>query len=161
MFNGKVKESSQFIVNDQGNSTILPQTYSDVEKIHITPPSTPIKASTSAEDHKMKEIVSKMSCSSRLAELKASINRYKQLETKLSKVGEKLKKGQPTSPSIKNFKTVEFTIVRWVNFNLLFYDFLSVFRVYIIFFLAFIQNFIHLKCTICNKPEMLTIHLRN
>ncbi|KAJ8942003.1 hypothetical protein NQ314_010232 [Rhamnusium bicolor] len=83
---------------------------------HVTPPSTPKKMVNAMDKLKqkpdgpsIKEIKRKMTRSARLAELKASINRFQEGATKLKDV-EKKTSLIPESPKLKNFKTIELEV---------------------------------------------------
>ncbi|KAG5900417.1 hypothetical protein JTB14_029304 [Gonioctena quinquepunctata] len=83
---------------------------------HITPPNTPTKISNALDNIKekpdgpsLKEIRKKMTRSARLAELKASINRFQENADKLTEI-EKKTSLIPESPKLKTFKTIELEV---------------------------------------------------
>ncbi|XP_018577733.1 DNA replication factor Cdt1 [Anoplophora glabripennis] len=83
---------------------------------HVTPPSTPKKAINAMDKVKekpdgpsLKEIRRKMTRSARLAELRASMNRFQEGANKL-KVLEKKTSLIPESPKLNNFKTIELEV---------------------------------------------------
>lgn len=112
-------ESNHTIVQD-----LTPKGDVNKEPIHRTPPSTPIKRVNAMDNVKpiarelsFNELKQKMSRSSRLAELKASISKFKQLDTKLQEVEKKTSKIED-SPNLKSFKTIELEVaLRYVLFK--------------------------------------------
>lgn len=86
------------------------------EPVHITPPSTPVKrinaldkVKPTARELSFNELKQKMSRSSRLAELKASISKFKQLENKLESAESKTS-SLKESPNLKSFRTLELEV---------------------------------------------------
>ncbi|KAJ8919649.1 hypothetical protein NQ315_006176, partial [Exocentrus adspersus] len=84
------------------------------DKRHITPPSTPKKATNAMDKVKpdgpsIKEIKRKMTRSARLAELKASISRFQEGASKLKEL-EKKTSVIPESPKLNAFKTIELEV---------------------------------------------------
>lgn len=92
-----------------------------VNSRHVTPPTTPTKRVNMLDKVKnvqqelsLKEIKQKLTRSSRLAELRASIARFKDSEKKLEQAEKETAK-VAESPTLKTFKTLEFEVnVRWV-----------------------------------------------
>ncbi|KRT83818.1 hypothetical protein AMK59_3449 [Oryctes borbonicus] len=105
------KESTQREVTN-----VTPKTELQKEPIHVTPPSTPTKRVNAmdkvkplARELSFNELKQRMSRSSRLAELKASISKFKQLESKLEEAEKKTAKIED-SPNLKSFKTIELEV---------------------------------------------------
>lgn len=83
-------------------------------EMHRTPPSTPTKKINAMDKIRndgpsLKEIKNKLSRSSRLNELKASLARFKDNDKKLSEI-EKKTSQIPESPKLKGFKTIELEV---------------------------------------------------
>lgn len=86
-------------------------------KFHVTPPSTPSKITNALDKVKqkpdgpsIKEIRKKMTRSARLAELKASLNRFQEGDNKLKEIEKETKKISE-SPKLKSFKTIELEVL--------------------------------------------------
>lgn len=87
-----------------------------VQERHVTPPNTPTKVVNRLDkvnDHikepSIKEIRQKLTRSHRLTELRASIARFKESSQKLEQAEKKTAK-VAESPTLKNFKTIEFDV---------------------------------------------------
>lgn len=86
-----------------------------VNERHVTPPSTPTKVINRLDNVKdvkelsLKEIRQRLSRSHRLAELRASIARFKESSDQLEKAEEATAK-VADSPTLKNFKKLEFEV---------------------------------------------------
>ncbi|GJQ76968.1 putative DNA replication factor [Trypoxylus dichotomus] len=109
--NVAVKESTRREVSD-----VTPRNEVQKEPVHVTPPSTPTKRVNAmdkvkpiARELSFNELKQKLSRSSRLAELKASITKFKQLDSKLEAVEKKTSKIED-SPNLKNFRTIELEV---------------------------------------------------
>lgn len=88
----------------------------EVNRRHVTPPSTPTKRVNMLDKVKnveheptLKEIKEKLSRSNRLAELRASIARFKAGDKKLEEAEKKTAK-VAQSPTLNSFKTLEFEV---------------------------------------------------
>lgn len=123
---------------------------SEVSRRHVTPPSTPTKRVNMLDkvqnvEHEptLKEIKEKLTRSNRLAELRASIARFKAGERKLEQAEKKTEKVSQ-SPTLNNFKTLEFEVqIRFVCF-ILFFEFLSckIFACYYVLNFLIMKNFV-------------------
>lgn len=108
----------------QQTEVIINSPDAEVNRRHVTPPSTPTKTLNMLDkvknvDHEptLKEIKEKLSRSNRLAELRASIARFKAGEKKLEEAEKKTEK-VAQSPTLNSFKTLEFEVqLRFVCFN--------------------------------------------
>lgn len=84
-------------------------------QLHKTPPATPTKTNAmdkvkvSIQDMSMKEVRQKLTRSSRLAELKASMARFKEKDAKLKEI-EKHAPKTSESPGLKSFKSIELEV---------------------------------------------------
>lgn len=85
-------------------------------QLHCTPPSTPTKITNALDKIKdkpdgpsIKEIRKKMTRSARLAELKASINRFQEGDVKLKELEKETRKIEE-SPKLKSFRTIELEV---------------------------------------------------
>ncbi|XP_044752271.1 DNA replication factor Cdt1 [Coccinella septempunctata] len=94
------------------------QTGSDIN--HVTPPSSPMKIRNGMDkvhekpkDASLNSMKLKLGRSSRLAELKASLSRFGDLQNKLKeveKVTSKISVNPPQSPKLQNFKAIELEV---------------------------------------------------
>ncbi|XP_074035173.1 chromatin licensing and DNA replication factor double parked [Leptinotarsa decemlineata] len=120
------KDIQQLITNMKKEDKIITETqinpraeFSETTKAvvtHLTPPTTPTKISNALDNVKekpegpsLKEIRKKLTRSSRLAELKASMNRFQENAEKLKEI-EKKTSLISESPKLKNFKTIELEV---------------------------------------------------
>lgn len=113
-------------------NNVMPQTEvkinspdSEISRRHVTPPNTPTKRVNMLDKVKnieceptLREIKEKLTRSNRLAELRASIARFKAGERKLEEAEKKTEK-VAQSPTLNSFKTLEFEVqVRFVSYIL-------------------------------------------
>lgn len=100
----------------QQTAVLINSPDSEVNRRHVTPPSTPTKRVNMLDrvknvEHEptLKEIKEKLTRSNRLAELRASIARFKAGERKLEEAEKKTEK-VTQSPTLNSFKTLEFEV---------------------------------------------------
>lgn len=115
---GSMGKSSQETeqCDTQQTEVIINSPDSEVNKRHVTPPTTPTKrvnildkVKDTEREPSLKEIKEKLSRSNRLAELRASIGRFKSAEKKLEQA-EKKTEEIANSPTLNAFKTLEFEV---------------------------------------------------
>lgn len=111
------KPMSQTTLTEQTSIEVsLKSPESIVHERHVTPPNTPTKVinrldkiSNHIKEPSLKEIRQKLTRSHRLAELRASIAKFKESSHKLEQA-EKKTAQVAESPTLKNFKTIEFDV---------------------------------------------------
>lgn len=126
LLNTTPKQAVQEIIPD-----VTPTDTVNKEPVHRTPPSTPTKRINAmdkvkpiARELSFNELKQKVSRSSRLADLKASMSRFKQLYSKLQQIEKKTSQSKD-SPNLKSFRTIELEVALrcvLIYFNILFYN---------------------------------------